>query len=236
MEKLNVTVSGETTQLEIRTGEALPLKEPRSLKFAGAIESVSRFLGQRKDTIDHKKCRVEIDPAAKKIILVIDEGNHYAGEVIGKLEMDPVFVEFGINSTKKWDLRTLSDFIKMHRSFFTNKQDAMKLVELLRNFKGKVDKAMEQSSDTRGNKKVLLDQVVTSNIPDAFTLKMPVFKNGDIKTFNVEVNIIPRDQDMECYLESVEAADIIKDESENVIQDEVTKIEGLCPDLVILYV
>jgi hypothetical protein len=234
-EKINLTVLNDgKSQIEIRQGAALSLKEPKIIDIAGNIDSPSRLLTMRVDKLDQLACNIVVDrsPGKRYIKLTIDETNHYGGSITGKIIMNPDFVDFGINSGKKYTLRDLSDFIKMHRYCFEDPQVAMKLVTDLRNFKAKVNKDIEKLGDNRGNKNEVLNQVVDTNIPDSFTLNMPIFKGALTARFKVEINIIVRDADMDCTLESVEANDLIQVYCDNAIEAELNKIKEIAPQIV----
>jgi len=233
-QKINIQAGEGHTDLIIREGEAIPLKEPKILKLMGILSCVLAFLKQRVALINQKAAHILVnrDKNSMSITLKLDETDFYGGEVCGKIILAEDFVEFGINKGKKYSLRDLSDFIKMHRYCFSESSVAMKLVTDLRNFKGKVEKELEKMSDQRGNQKTLMAQVVDSNIPESFTLKMPIFKGCEPATFNVETNIIVRDAEMECTLESVEANDIVNKFKEEAINLELKMISEVAPDIV----
>jgi hypothetical protein len=122
----------------------------------------------------------------------------------------------------------------MNRSYFADQSEAMKLVAELRNFKAKVNKEMEKVSDNRGNAKIVLDQVVDTNVPEGFTLNIPIIKDATSRLFKVEINIIPRDADMDCTLESVELRELERDIIENFMEEQLVEIRTIAPELVII--
>lgn len=227
-------LDGEKHLLEIRHGDALPLKEPKIVNLEGSIETVSRFLRIRAERLDQKACHLIVDIEKGCMTLVVDEANPYSGKVSGKIVPDPVLQSFGINTGKRYSLRDLSDFLKMRRSYFADVSEAMKLVTELRNFKAKVNKEMEKVSDNRGNSKIMLDQVVDSNVPEGFTLNIPIIKGSVKLSFKVDINIIPRDADMECMLESVELKELEDEMYEKYMEEEIMQISELAPDIVII--
>lgn len=232
--KFNITpINGEQVII-IREGEAQPIHDPVKLNISGNIDTVHRFIEKRVALINQKQCHIKVSRSKKNasLHLVINETDHFSGSVTGTLSLDENFIEFGINTGKKYTLRDLSDFIKMHRFCFDDKDQAMKLVADLRNFKAKVNKDMEKVQDNRGNNKILFDQVVDSNVPESFILNMPIFKGDVPRKFKVEINIIPRDADMDCMLESPEANDIVADEMEKIITFQLDNINKLAPNIV----
>lgn len=230
-------IETEGPEITIREGEALAPKYPLPLELAGNIETVSRFLEKRITTLDQKKCNLLI--SRKKMILSLstDETDPYVkGKIMGQLLLDEDFTEFGINTGKKYGLIPLADFFKMHRYCFEDSTTAMKIVTELKNFKAKINKEVEKIQDQKGNARMLLEQTVQSNIPPSFTLFMPIFKNEAARKFEVEINIIVRDSEMECYLESLEANDLIKTLSGEIIDGELTKVAAIAPEIVLIEV
>lgn len=81
------------------------------------------------------------------MILTINETNYYQDVITGVLQPSKEMVEFGINTDKKWEPIKLSQFLKMHRAFFTDKSQNMMLVSTLKNFKAKVNQDIERSKE-----------------------------------------------------------------------------------------
>lgn len=233
--QLNVLSDG-VHELIVRSGDALPVREPKPLKIEGNFPTVSTFLRGRYATLKPDECHILVDRDHGVIELIISETSHFSGSVKGLLYEDADFTAFGINKAKKYTLRELSDFIKMHRYCFEDPAVAMKLVADLRNFKAKVNKDIEKVGDNRGNRNEVLSQVVDSNIPESFTLRMPIFQGGLPCTFKVEINIIVRDADMECLLESVECNDIIHDYKAISFKEQLSVITSLSPAIIIIEV
>lgn len=148
------------------------------------------------------------------------------------LKLSKELSEFGINTGKSWITFELAHFIKMNRSCFESKASAMELVSVLQNFKAKVDKDIENTDDTRGNKKLLLQQTVDSNLPESFKVTIPIFKGIENQTIEVEVMIDA--SDFSCQLISPEAKDFIDNESDKILNDELDKIEKMHSDLKII--
>ena len=126
----------------------------------------------------------------------------------------------------------LADFIKMNRAFFADPMQAMKLVTQLRQFQAKVENDIANSDDKRGNARLLKAQTVEHNLPEHFTLNIPIFRNTEPQTIDVEVDV--KSTDLTMTLVSPEAADIVHKSTKDIIQDELKKIGETCPDLVII--
>lgn len=233
MEKyINVNVSENAQVVEILQGEALPRKEPRRVIVRGLINAPFEFLLKRNPNPENTHLIVDLSEG--KLELVVDEKNYYSDIITGKLELNPDFEKFEINTGLSRDTFELSDFIKMNRFFFADKNVSMKLVSDLKNFKAKVNKQIEQSNNDRGNTRFLHDQVVDSNIPEAFDLVIPIFKGQPAQKFRVEINIDARS--FECTLISPDANDLINEVKEKLINEQVEKVKDLSPNLAILEV
>ncbi len=234
MDPITVKVDGETKELVIRSGQALPLKEPLPVNISGTIKSPLKYLEKRIGEINQLKSVLEVDKEGMQLNLVIDESNHYGTSVKGSLTLDPKFKLFGINKGNYMSPFALADMIKMNRSCFENHTVAMELVNELKNFKAKVDKEIEKSDNNRGNRKLLIDQVVKSNVPEKFNMKIPIFKGEKPQVFEVEVYF--NSEDLTCCLISPQANDLIDEQVDQIIGEVVTGIEVIAPNLVIIEV
>ena len=228
MEKLNVTVENGIKTLEIRTGEALPLREKNPLRIAGTINAVSTWLKYRIKDIDTSNSHICINRKEMSIALYMNENEELLDSVKGFLRLDAAFEVLRINSGEYLTNFEMADLFKMNRSYFENKDVAMKLVSELRNFKAKVDKDLENSDDNRGNRKLLINQIVESNLPEAFKLNIPVFKGMPKQIIEVEVDVFC------CTLTSPEANDLINETKDSIIDEEIKAIREIAPEIVIV--
>jgi hypothetical protein len=157
------------------------------------------------------------------ITLIINEDDPLTiGKISGKLELHPDFKKFKINSGETWTSFDLSDLIKMNRYFFSSKEIAMKLVSQLRNFKAKVNKQMDAFKDDKANFNIKMAQAVESNLPDTFSLIMPIFKGQAKQIVPVEINIHP--ESLSCQLCSPEANDLASDFKDLAINGQLKRI------------
>ena len=234
MQELNVHVENGVKTVEVLTGLAQKRSEPLKVQVNGLINAPFSYLEKRKDVIEHEKCHLIVDHSEGKLTLVLDEKNNYKDTITGELKLNPDFVKFGINDGTQRDTFELADFIKMNRFFFSDKNVALKLVSDLKNFKAKVNKQIEQSTNDRGNTRLLQDQVVESNIPESFDITIPVFKGQPVKTFKIEINIQP--QSFACALISPDVKDLINEIKSKLISGQIDKIKKLTPDIAILEV
>lgn len=225
----------QSGQLEviIREGDALPLHEPVKVEVDGVIDSPAVWLEKRQElTQITNKCNVKVDREALAITLQVNENAHYGTRITGKMMLTEIFKKCHINDGHTFTLVEMAKLFKMNRSLFETKQKAMELVEILQNFKGKVNKALEASNDNRGNKKVDFVQAVESNLPQAFTLHLPIFKGIEAVDIECEVYVDP--DDWSCQLISPEANDTVEKYRNEVIDKVVERIEAAMPGVVII--
>lgn len=225
--ELSVSLNGEQKILEIREGQALPLHELRTLEIKGSIIAPGDFVQTRKSQfpIDATHVLVNRDEGW---IMAISQDREDVGKILikGEIKLHPDFVRIGINdqSTGVRTTTELAAFIKMNRSFFGSKSTAMNLVSLLRNFKATVTKQLEDKIDDRANYSVLRQQVVESNIPEAFEITVPLFVGEKPEKFLVELVIDP--EDLTCALISPEVVDIIREKKEKYLNKEIERFVG----------
>ncbi|WP_262247005.1 hypothetical protein [Parapedobacter soli] len=223
----------KSCELIIREGNALPVLEPIKVRIAGTLDSPFRFLQKRIDEIDQKKAHITVSREELELHLYFNEDNAYdQGHIVGMITPHPTFKKFGINSGRYITTYEMAELIKMNRSAFENRQEAMKLVSALKNFKAKVEKDMEKANDDRGNRKVLLQQTVESNVPESFKVVMPIFKGMPKETFEVEVYFNP--DDLTCTLVSPEANDTLEEIRDSAIDQVLDNIRQIAPDIVII--
>lgn len=227
--------SQQSGQLDvvIREGAALPLYEPVKVVIDGIIDSPARWLEKRPELQQiTNKCYVKVDREKLKITLRINENAHYGTLIEGSMQIAEAFKKFHINDGHCFTLIDMAKLFKMNRSFFETKQQASELVTLLQNFKGKVNKDLESSTDNRGNKKIDFRQAVESNLPEAFTLHLPIFKGMEAEDIECEVYIDP--DDWSCQLISPDANDIIEKYRDEKIGEVIERIEAAMPGVVVI--
>lgn len=217
-----------------RTGEALSQKEPIRVDISGTIDAPKQWLEKRLPLciVDPKTCHIIVNREELSITLNCRECDPYGTTIKGSLEMSGQFKIFGINKYEYITSLQMAELIKMNRSFFENRKAAMDLVTQLRGFRAKVDKDLENSDDTRGNRKQMINQVVDSNLPDAFTIVIPIFKGQPVEEIECEVYINP--DDLTCALVSPGANDIILDTRDKLIDDVIDGIKKISPDIPII--
>ena len=227
---LKITVENGVKELVILNGAAEPIYHDKGIEVKDAsIAAVYEFLVKKgienEDLINSK---IEFSYADLFLNLYYSIRRRNPDTIKGVLKLHPDLKKFDINGKKTYNTFELADFIKMNRHYFENKEYAMKLVSELRGFEGKVNRDVEAKADTRGNAKMLINQVVESNIPAGFYLVLPVFIGQEKVRLSVEINIT---SDFTCSLISPDLKQLIDEETKVIIVGELDKIRLLQPDL-----
>ena len=231
MNSIDLTVNGE--KLEVREGKALELFNPEIVKINGVLNAPLKYIEKRVNTLNQLQCHVLVDRDKMSITLVINEKDHFGDIIRGMLELSPDFERFGINTGEYRTTLEMAEFIKMNRAFFENRSEAMNLVYQLRKFKAKVDKEVEaEYQPNKGDKRILIQQVVDSNIPESFNVLLPLFKGYPKQVIEVETYFNP--DDMTCTLVSPGANESIIDFKDEAINEVLEKIKELASDIVII--
>lgn len=242
-EKVNVVIpenySGAPIEIIWRDGKAasqLEPKEPEKIGIIGTIESPLRWLEKRIELIKQQTAHISVNRDFMQICLKIDEENFYKTVITGCLVASREMKEFGINSEKKWDPIKLSQFIKMHRAFFSDKSQNMALVSILKNFKAKVNQDIERSKEENGSKVDNFSHVVDSNLPKSFKLNIPLFKGFACEEIEVEIYADVDGRDVSLSLVSAGANEAIEEYKNKVIDEQLDAIRQIAPDIVIIEV
>lgn len=241
--KLNVVVpkdyNGTPIQVILREGKAsnvIDPKEPEIVVIDGTIEAPQRWLEKRIDLIDQKASNIIVNRYTMKIALTTDETNYYRTKISGTLEASQEIKAFGINTDKSWESSKLSQFFKMHRSFFKDKTENMELVSKLKNFKAKINQDIERSREENGSKVDNYSQVVDSNLPKSFKLNIPLFKGFAPEEIEVEIYADVDGRNVSLSLVSAGANEAIEEYKNRVIDEQLDGIRQIAPDIVIIEV
>lgn len=233
MKDLNVTTNEK--EITVLEGKALELFNPEKLDINGILDTPLRFLEKRVSEIEQKKCNIIVDRDKMSITLTVDDKNHFADTISGKMELHPDFVKLGINSGKYRTAFEMAEFIKMNKAFFANRSEAADLVVQLRKFKAKVDKQVEaEFNPNKGDKKAIIQQAVDTNLPPTFKVNVPIFK-GTAKQ-ELELETYFNSDDLTCTLICAEVNEIAQDYKDTEIDKVLDAIKQIAPDIVIIEV
>lgn len=239
-EKIVINPTLESQTVIIREGQAEKLldpKEPIKIGLSGTLDAPLEFLKKRLDSgqFEQKRSHLLVNRENLTVKLVTNEHDAYqVGNVLGKLEFNAKFQEFGINTGKSWSPTELGLFIKMNRSFFVEKSVAMSLTTELMNFKATVDNKIERSVKESGDRTDNFSQVVNSNLPPSFKIKIQIFKGYPADELEIETFANIDGREVSFALISPGANEALENLRDVAINAVVTDIEALAPDIAII--
>lgn len=244
-EKLNINFAeGEQVkELIIReTGhvnEPLPIQEPDPVNIVGTITAPYNFLAKRYglNQFDTERTHVIVDRDAMSVRIVINETDkRYRMTVVGKIELSRQFRQFGINAGKMWEPEDMGNFFRINRTYFESKEEAMKLVSLLKSFKARISTEVEREKKDNGSVTDVYRKVVDSNIPSSFIVRIPVYKGAAPERIEIEVAATVNGRDVSLELISPDAQSIVETVRDNLINEELGRIAEFAPELPIIEV
>lgn len=241
-EKLQINLGNGVAKAEVilREGAAVKELEPKApvrTNISGTIGTVAEYLKKRVKTgqFTQERSHLIVNRENITIKLYINEEDEYnRGEVKGKLEVHPKFTEFGINNGKVWSPTELGLFFKMNRAFFADRIENMKLVTTLMNFTANVNNTIERAVKENGNRTDNFAQVVNSNLPESFKLKIPIFKGMQAEDLEVETFAQVNGRDIAFVLLSPGANQTIEYLRDNAIDNQLQEIKDISPNIVII--
>lgn len=239
--KINMVVpkdyNGTPIKVIIEEGQApveLSPKEQEIINISGTLDAPLRWLEKRVGTIEQIKSHIVVSRDAMTIKLIIEEKDYYHTTIVGSLQPSRAMELFGINTDRSWEPEELSMFLKMHRAFFLNKTDNMLLVSTLKNFKAKVVQDVEKSKEENGSKTDNYSQVVDSNLPKSFKIKIPLFKGFNPEEIEVETYADVDGRTVSLALISAGANESMEKMKNDAIDTVLNLIKEKAPDIVIV--
>lgn len=244
--KVDVTVlpDGEKTNVVIRHGEALPLREPKAIAISGDITTVRKFIEKRLpafseqepanntqlQTVFTNRSIVVVDKEAMTIELLLDPESPYGGKVLGSLLLTEDIKNFGINTNKVYSREDVVKLLRFNKRFFSSSEVYAELMKAFSAFTGNVRVKSTESSDNRANRDIALKVISESNIPTTFVLSIPVFKGVPALSFVTEICYDYSDSSFIFWFESPELKEQIEAQKEQIF---INELEA-CKDLVIV--
>ncbi|HEY1055998.1 MAG TPA: hypothetical protein VGE24_12710 [Emticicia sp.] len=212
-------IHNPTTDIVIRTGAALPVKEPIALRLSGDINTPKEFYQKRisswgmnsLDAYNSKQTSLTINKKEGKITLVFNEQDPYYGQVEGKLTLNPLFGKLKVNedSFQGFTPAELAKILRMNRQYFHDLDFFNNLVKNLQNFNAKFDTEITESNDKRGNIANSVIKKLVSEHNYNFALTLPVYECLENTTVPIEVDITyGGDSSIRCQLISVELVEL----------------------------
>lgn len=212
-------------QAEYREGKALELFHPKDVNVGGVIGSPVAWLNARPTHATKENSHAIVNRDQKLIALVIGEREHHLTHIVGQLEESKIYTELGINRGKLYSPLELATKLKLLRSIFESHSKHAEIIHTLRNVKAKVNKAIEESIDNKGNRSRHFDQEVESNMPETFQISIELIKGEPKQTIDLDIILEADGQEIRCTLESVGAKELIDNLVDQRIDQEVEELQ-----------
>ena len=208
---------------------------PVKIDICGTIDAPLRWLEKRVGDIDQHKAYLLVHRDKLNIVLVICEDDPYKrGTISGKLMFSEIFTKLGINQGTEWMPEKLGQFLKLHRTYFVNRDENNAVVFALKQFDAKVNQTVQRETKENGNRAMVFRQAVDSNIPESFKLRLPIFSGGNPVEIDVETYASIDGTDVTVSLQSAGAFDAIEDVKVNYMEEVINQIREVATELVII--
>lgn len=237
MENLTLKVEAAGDEIIIREGNAAPPIVPVAVSISGDIRSVGAFINKRREVsnrqeVDPDTSIIQVNNAAYSIQLDTDPNSPLNTKVVAKLQLSDELKAFRVNEGKLMTQKEIVEILKFNSVWFKDKDEWQKVYDAYRFFEYTANaQGTSQAKDTRGNSGNTFQKAVKTNLPEDFTLKLPIFKGEQEKVFRVEICLDATDAGCRFWLESVELHELMIIERDLIFKRE---LEGL-DDLVIIY-
>lgn len=220
---------------EVDKVNELPVLEPEKVSITGTIGSILSFLEKRwgcEGQIDRGHTHIIVDRDNFSMMLVANETDARNRIVVsGKLQLSRQFAAFHINDGYAWEPVQLSQFIKMNRAYFSNRDENMKMVSVFKNFKAKVNTDYERDRKENGSYTDNYSQIVDSNMPDRFSVVLPVFKGTEAQSIDVETYATIDGHDVTVQLVSPGAQEVVDRTLDAIIDGQIAAIMEIAPEI-----
>lgn len=211
-------------ELVIRRGDAEVLHHPKNCSISGTISAPGVFISERNADFEKNKSHCIVSREGKRLHLVLKEQSEVgAYHITGIIKVGSKFTALGINdSSISYTPMELSKKLKMMRSIFVSRGEHATVVNALKQIKAKLNQIVESQDDSRGNTSASFEQTLESNVPEKFALKLPLLEGEEVVEFEVNVFIEGNTSgSLKCYLESMDAADLIEEAVDKRIDEEI---------------
>ena len=219
--------------------EPLPILEPDKVNIAGTITAPFAFLEKRwnAEQIDHTRTHIIVNRDKLFIQLVCNETDQRAVmKVSGLIELSRQFKAFGVNMGTHFVSEELANFFRINRSYFKSKEENMTLVSQLKSFRAKIETEVEREKKDNGSVTDVYKKVVNSNIPPSFKVCIPIYKGAKPEEIEIEVIATVNGRDVSLELISPDAASIVEDVRDRLIDEQLDKIREFAPEIPIIEV
>lgn len=220
-------------EIIIRSGDAPKVFEPRKVAISGNIEAPGEYFKKRWEPeikALRDKTNVVVDVDNLSIQLTVNETDHHAAIINGKLEFSKEILDFNINQNKNYSVQGLYKMLRLKRAFFASREQHATILDQLKKFEAKTEVEFKSTNDFKGSTALSKIQVCKTNLSYNFVLTLPIYKGLPPSSFSVEIEFEPNDGSIICWLLSEDLAEL-----EVKIRDEVIEKElALFSDVVLI--
>jgi hypothetical protein len=231
VKKTLLQLAGDEKALVLLTGDFKHPFKGKSINISGAIAAPFDFYANKaikNNMFDPKDCRLEIKRSLSKMTLFCGERDEFDTIITGSLVINPALAAFKINTEERWDVKTLTRFLKLKKFFFQDRDACDKMIKTLMGFKAKFEAEIEKSDDLKGN---TIDSYVTKlthELDLSYSLNMPIFIGAEPTLFSVEICVDASEpKQVKFWMESVslaESQESVRDKYINEQRDKFTDI------------
>jgi hypothetical protein len=212
----------------ILEGKAPEQHNNQPVTISGTISAPSNFIEGRREDFKESRRHCKVSKTDGIITLVLNEQSVVDKYIIeGKIEIAKKFKSLGINNDKQgYSPEELANKLKLLRNLFVSNLEHANVCSTLRNLKAKINADIEKTNDRKGNVTENFKVALESNMPDAVILKIPLLEGEEPVT--IEVNVILELDGgtlIKCYLESIDAAELIETQFAERVNQEIEKIK-----------
>lgn len=224
--KIQLNITSESGDVVVRTGEALKLHPPQKLTISGLITSAADFFIMRKELINVKGSHVIVNREMRTITLVVDETNILKTDITGALRYNKELADFGINKTKMFTLKELTQLFRMKRMHFIDKAEHSKTLAELNKFFAKITTEIKDHDDRKGNSEKSIKKETETNSPLSFKLEISIYEGQPVKKIFVDVLADVSDAQAKFWLESVDLIELEHGLTNEIIDKEIERFNS----------
>lgn len=219
----------------------LPVLEPDRVKISGNITAIFAFLEKRwnagDNQVNHDRTHILVNRDGLSMTLVVNETDkRERKEIHGSIQLSRQYNAFGVNTGKLWESIDLGNFMRINRCYFENSETNMNLVTKLKRFTANVTTEVERETKDNGSVTDVYRKVVESNLPEEFSVKIPIFKGSSPEVFSIAIIAHVEGKHAVLELISPDAEAVVEEVRDKLIDAEITKIRELAPEIPIIEV
>jgi hypothetical protein len=187
--------------------------------------------------IDHARTHIIVDRDNLKMTLVCNETDaRHSMTITGSIELSRQFKAFGVNMDVQFSPEDLANFFRINRSYFLDRSENMTLVSTLKSFRAKIETEVEREKKDNGSVTDVYKKVVNSNLPASFKVCIPIYKGAAPEEIEIEIIATVNGRDVALELISPDAASIVEEVRDRLINDQLGLISEFAPEIPIIEV